>query len=93
VKEAMKRKSIVVKGQVQGVFFRAFTQKEARRLGLTGHVSNKADGSVYIEAQGKDVVVEAFTQWCKFGSPLATVQEINDVDIDCLDEEDFMILK
>lgn len=38
--------------QVQGVFFRAGTIEEAKKLGVVGHVENASDGSVTGEAQG-----------------------------------------
>lgn len=39
-------------GRVQGVAFRYFTQQAARRLGLSGWVRNRADGTVELEASG-----------------------------------------
>ena len=45
---ALKQVHLIVRGRVQGVFFRAATQREARRLGLTGWVRNRPDGSVEI---------------------------------------------
>jgi len=42
----MVRKQVVVRGVVQGVGFRYYTQTEARRLGLAGHVRNRGDGAV-----------------------------------------------
>ncbi|MDA3850579.1 MAG: acylphosphatase [Spirochaetaceae bacterium] len=43
-----------VSGRVQGVGFRYFTQRTARRFGLTGWVRNCFDGSVELEAQGPE---------------------------------------
>ena len=50
---ALKQLQLTVKGRVQGVYFRASAQREARRLGLTGWVKNRADGSVtdWIESE------------------------------------------
>lgn len=46
-------------GQVQGVFFRAWTQNKARELGLNGWIRNAADGSVEAHIQGdEDKVAE-----------------------------------
>jgi len=45
-------------GVVQGVGFRATTSIIAKRLGLTGLVRNKSDGSVEIVAQGEKLVLE-----------------------------------
>ena len=41
---AQKRIHLIIRGRVQGVYFRAATQREARRLGLTGWVKNRNDG-------------------------------------------------
>ncbi|MFP4043643.1 MAG: acylphosphatase [Rhodosalinus sp.] len=44
--------SVRVTGRVQGVSFRAWTEAEARRLGLAGWVRNAPDGSVEARLQG-----------------------------------------
>ena len=43
-----------VRGLVQGVSFRFFTQREAARLGVAGWVRNEVDGSVTVHAEGED---------------------------------------
>lgn len=54
-------------GRVQGVFFRHFTQKTARNLGISGFVRNEPDGSVYIEVEGEEVRINEFLNWCHHG--------------------------
>ena len=49
----------IVHGRVQGVGFRRFTQREARRLGLRGWVRNEPDGTVRAHADGDDALVGA----------------------------------
>ena len=66
----------IVRGRVQGVFFRASTQREARRLGLSGWVSNRADGSVEILAEGEDDVLRAFLTWAQRGPGAARVDRV-----------------
>ncbi len=68
--------SILIKGKVQGVFFRASAQQEANRLGLTGYVRNQADGSVYAEVEGQEEIVEEFIHWCFTGPPNARVTDV-----------------
>lgn len=72
----MKHLNITVKGKVQGVYFRVFTEQKAKSLGIKGHVKNLPDGSVYIEAEATPEVLDAFVQWCRKGSPLSKVEEV-----------------
>lgn len=67
---------IKVEGLVQGVFFRAETQKEARTLGLTGWAKNMEDGSVEILAQGEELSLREFREWCKKGPDFARVDKV-----------------
>jgi acylphosphatase len=68
--------AIRVYGLVQGVSFRAYAAREARRLGLTGFVRNEPDGSVYLEAEGDEEAVRRFVAWCEHGPPEAHVQRM-----------------
>lgn len=66
----------MIHGIVQGVFFRANTQNEALRLGLSGWVRNTPDGAVEAVAQGDQEVLEAFIAWCKRGPAHARVDAV-----------------
>ena len=66
----------LVSGKVQGVFFRASTREQARRLGLRGHARNLADGRVEVAAAGDDDAVEALAQWLQRGPPMAQVETV-----------------
>lgn len=72
----MKNLSIRVAGTVQGVFFRASTKKIADQLGVSGFVRNEPDGTVYIEAEGADDVLQQFVDWCRQGPPRAIVEDV-----------------
>ncbi len=63
-------------GQVQGVFFRASTEAEARRLGLTGWVRNCPDGSVEDVAEGPRAKLENLVVWCRHGPAHARVDHV-----------------
>ena len=63
-------------GQVQGVFFRHSTKREAERLSLVGWVRNNDDGSVEALAQGPKNKLEEFVAWCKKGPPFAKVENV-----------------
>jgi acylphosphatase len=71
-----RRIKVLVYGRVQGVGFRYFTQQEAQRLGLSGHATNLADGSVEVEAQGESDAVERLMAWLKSGPRTASVERI-----------------
>jgi acylphosphatase len=71
----VKRIELVIKGRVQGVFYRASARDEAARLGLTGEVRNLPDGSVEAIAEGELEQLEEFIAWCRRGPPLAEVEE------------------
>jgi acylphosphatase len=62
-----------ISGRVQGVFFRASMVEQARRLGLTGWVRNRRDGSVEAYACGKPSALDALVAWTETGPPAARV--------------------
>lgn len=70
------RVHVLIKGRVQGVFFRAETSEEAQRLGLSGWVRNKWDGSVEAVFEGEKVAIEEMIGWCYKGPSLAVVKEV-----------------
>jgi acylphosphatase len=67
---------INVSGRVQGVGFRYYTQKAARARGLKGFVKNLANGDVYIEVQGLQDQLTAFSEEVKRGPILARVDKM-----------------
>ena len=71
-----KHLSIRVTGKVQGVFFRASTREEAQRLDLCGWVRNEADGTVRVEAEGDEPVLEQLVVWCQHGPDQARVADV-----------------
>lgn len=71
-----------VTGRVQGVFFRASAQQEARRLGLTGHAANRPDGSVTGLICGDHEAVTAFETWLWQGPSAARVSQVELADSD-----------
>jgi acylphosphatase len=66
-----------IHGRVQGVWFRAWTMQEARRLGLGGWVRNRRDGTVEAEFAGPPDAVEAMVAACHDGPPLAKVARVD----------------
>ncbi|MCD6367871.1 MAG: acylphosphatase [Candidatus Aenigmarchaeota archaeon] len=76
----MKRIRIYVHGKVQGVFYRHNTKKIADSLNIKGWVRNKEDGSVEILAEGPDVNLKKFIEWCKVGPPMARVERLDVIE-------------
>jgi acylphosphatase len=69
--------NIHIKGKVQGVAFRFTAQAKAIQLGLTGMVKNLPDGSVFIEAEGKEEAINSLIEWWYVGPPRSRVMEVN----------------
>jgi acylphosphatase len=67
---------VSVRGLVQGVSFRFYTQREAARLGVSGWVRNEVDGSVTVHAEGEDARVDALVAWCRTGPRHASVETV-----------------
>lgn len=67
---------VVVSGRVQGVGYRAWTDHEARRRGLTGWVRNRRDGSVEAVFSGDVAAVDAMVRACRDGPPAAVVSDV-----------------
>jgi acylphosphatase len=66
----------VVRGRVQGVFYRASCAEQARALGLTGWVRNTVDGRVEAEFEGEPAAVDTMLGWCAQGPPHAVVEHV-----------------
>lgn len=68
--------NIVVKGRVQGVWFRKFTKERADHLNIYGFVQNEIEDIVSIEAEGTEEILSQFIDWLHKGSPLSRVREV-----------------
>ena len=65
-----------VYGDVQGVFFRAHTEEEALRLGLSGWIMNSREGGVEVEAEGEREALDELLAWLQHGPPAAVVKKV-----------------
>ncbi|GAB5602078.1 acylphosphatase [Thermus sp. FJN-A] len=72
----MPRLVALVKGRVQGVGYRAFAQKKALELGLSGYAENLPDGRVEVVAEGPEEDLLAFLHHLKQGPRLARVEAV-----------------
>ena len=87
------RQHVWIWGTVQGVCFRAYTQKEAERLQLQGWVKNLADGGVEGVFEGESAAVDAMITWCHQGSPWARVETVKHQEESVIGEEGFRIVR
>lgn len=71
------RVHLFISGRVQGVYFRAHTRDEARKLGLTGWVKNLYDGRVESVFEGEDEDIQSMISWCRKGPPHAAVTDVS----------------
>ncbi len=74
---SLKRIHLVIRGRVQGVYFRASAAREAKRLGLTGWVKNRPDNAVELVAEGEEDQVKDFLAWAQHGPSTARVDKID----------------
>ncbi|MES2095446.1 MAG: acylphosphatase [Pseudomonadota bacterium] len=67
---------VLVSGKVHQVGYRDFTIRHAHRLGVTGWVRNRTDGTVEIMVSGEEEAVAALVEACREGSPLSRVDHV-----------------
>ena len=68
---------LIVRGQVQGVGYRASCCGRAKDLGLSGWVRNRSDGSVEVEAEGLTQELTELRLWCEMGPSAASVNSVS----------------
>ena len=66
-----------IHGEVQGVFYRAWSRDQARALGVSGWVRNRADGSVEMLVRGDEAAVKHMIDLCRQGPSAARVERID----------------
>ena len=78
----MSSKHLIVRGTVQGVFFRSSAAETAGDLGVTGWVRNREDGSVEMVVEGADDAVDRMVDWAGRGPEQAEVSDVEITDRD-----------
>ena len=71
---------LIIRGRVQGVFYRASAKEVALKSRLTGWVRNTKTGDVEIVATGEDEDLNRFIKWCETGPSKARVEEVTVTD-------------
>ena len=72
------RVHLIIKGRVQGVWFRGSTRKKALALGLTGWIKNRPDGTVEAVIEGQEDRVRELVSWCHHGPDGAMVSMVQE---------------
>ncbi|WP_420730836.1 acylphosphatase [Hwanghaeella sp. 1Z406] len=80
-----------IEGKVQGVWFRAWTEKQARALALKGWVRNCPDGSVQALFSGPAAAVDQMVAACHGGPPNAQVTSVTPHPAQAPDQDGFQI--
>jgi len=70
------RVRLLVKGKVQGVFFRQALKVMAKKNHISGWVKNLKDGRVETLLEGEDMAVSSIVEWCHAGPANARVEDI-----------------
>lgn len=89
---AMDTKLARIYGLVQGVNYRRAMQAEALRLGLSGWVRNRMDGTVEALLCGSPDAIEIALEWARRGPPVSRVERIEIMDIEAAEGDCFDIL-
>jgi acylphosphatase len=74
------RRRVVVRGRVQGVFFRDTVRRAAEARGVAGWAANRDDGAVEAALEGEPAAVEELIEICRRGPSRARVESIEVVD-------------
>jgi acylphosphatase len=76
---------VMIKGRVQGVGFRAWTQGQAQARGIAGWVRNRSNGDVEAVFAGTAEAVEELCAACREGPPAARVSHVEELAADMRD--------
>jgi acylphosphatase len=87
----MPTRHLLMKGKVQGVFYRASAKTVAQKLGLTGWVKNTAEGDVEAMVSGTEEQIRSFIDWCWKGPSRAVVSSVHVEEREELPFTDFSI--
>ena len=85
------RRRVVIRGHVQGVFFRSSIRERAEAEGVAGCARNRPDGAVEAVFEGPSASVDALVRFCETGPPHARVESIETVDEEIAGETGFRL--
>jgi acylphosphatase len=84
---------ITIKGKVQGVSFRASTKAVADQLGVKGYVQNEPNGDVFIAAEGDNISLDMFLEWCNEGPEHAIITSVESNEGELKNYRNFDVVK
>ena len=84
---------LIIKGKVQGVFYRASAKDVADDIGIVGWVKNTEEGNVEIMADGSKEQIEKLVDWCKKGPRRAVVTDVVVTEVDKQNFKGFEVLR
>jgi acylphosphatase len=67
---------LIIKGKVQGVFYRASAKEEAEKLGIKGWIRNTLEGNVEAMVNGNQDTINQYVDWCWKGPSRAKVESV-----------------
>ena len=68
---------LLIKGKVQGVFYRATAKTVAKTIGVTGWIKNTDEGYVEAIVAGTDSQLQKFIDWCRQGPSGAIITNVS----------------
>jgi acylphosphatase len=86
-------RQILIKGKVQGVFFRASAKKIAEELSLKGWIKNTRNGDVETIVTGNENAVMKFIEWCRKGPREADVKQVIVTELPVVSFQNFSIVR
>jgi acylphosphatase len=85
------RRRVVVRGHVQGVFFRDSVRRLADRHGVAGSIANRWDGAVEAVFEGEPDAVDRLVEFCRKGPRGASVDEVEVAEEEPTGERGFSV--
>lgn len=87
----LKSVQVTITGRVQGVWFRAWTEGQARKLALDGWVRNRRDGAVEAHFYGPADAVDHMVMACRTGPSAARVEDLVVMDAEAPEQTGFTV--
>lgn len=84
---------LLIKGKVQGVYYRATAKDVAETLDLSGWIKNTPGGDVEAISSGSEMAVQQFIEWCKRGPDNAIVSSVTTTTLSEKTFEGFRIVR